>query len=68
MKTFTAHSDFAASTHDSVCNAFGLELCSGEFEIQLHSWGTVVVMNTADDKSTYDADIENGRYIFREAC
>ena len=68
MKKFIAHSDFLASTHDSVCNAFGLELCSGEFEIQYHSWGMVVVMNTATDQSTYDISIENGCHVFREAC
>ena len=67
MKLFKSKPEFVNSINDSVCVAFGLELNSGEFEVKQESWGTIVIMNTATNQKTYDADLHDGCYVFIEA-
>jgi hypothetical protein len=60
----TSHPDFYKSLNDSITSTFGLPIESGEYYVQNHSWGDVVVVLIGEYAGTYDIYRENGFYKF----
>lgn len=67
MKILTSHSAFSNSVNESVCHTFDLPLNSGEYQVDHHSWGSIVEVFAGENAGKYDIEMEGGAYRFLEA-
>tara|TARA_R110000765_G_C18838990_1_gene597739 strand:- start:737 stop:937 length:201 start_codon:yes stop_codon:yes gene_type:complete len=60
----TSNPTFFASLNDSITSTFGLPIESGDYEVKIHSWGTLIHVHTGEFAGTYDLHVEDGFYKF----
>ena len=67
MKKLTSTKDFSHSARESACQAFGFDFNTGELEIRVFSWGSLVEVFSGENAGKYDIYKDDGVFIFMEA-